>query len=80
MADYLAVGDKDIDGTPALERTAQSIIERVRIQAYQVYIAEASQRYEHEGGKTRGFAIKMGEWIEKGVKKVDKKFGESVTR
>ena len=67
-------------GNAALERTSQSIIERIRIQAYKVYIGEASSRYELEGGKTRGFAIKMGEWIEKGVKRVDKKFGEPVTK
>lgn len=79
VSDYLALGDKDTSGHPALERTAQSIVERIRIQAYKVYIGEASQRYELEGGKTRGFAIRMGEWIEKGVKRVDKKFGEPVT-
>jgi hypothetical protein len=50
----------------------------VRIQAYKVYIGEASEQYEHEGGKTRAFAMAMGEWIEKGVKRVNKKFGEPV--
>lgn len=77
--DYLALGTKDTGSNPGLARTAQSIIERIRIQAYKVYINEASDRYEHEGGKTRSFAVAMGEWIEKGVKRVNKKFPEGVT-
>lgn len=92
VSDYLSVGPQDTSeheststngiagGNAAMKRTEQSIIERIRIQAYQVYIAEASERYEHEGGKTRGFALRMGEWIEKGVKKVDRRFEERVTR
>lgn len=78
VTDYLSLGRKDTEHA-ALARTAQSIIERIRIQAYKVYIGEASDRYEHEGGKTRSFAMAMGEWIEKGVKRAHKKFPEPIT-
>lgn len=76
VTDYLTLADSDTTKHPSLNRAAQSIIERIRIQAYKLYIAEASERYEHEGGKTRGFARVMGEWIEKGVKRLMKKFKE----
>lgn len=76
MTDYLGLADSDVAKHPSLDRAAKSIIERVRIQAYKLYIGEASERYEHEGGKTRAFAMAMGEWIEKGAKKLMKKFKE----
>lgn len=76
VTDYLSLADTDTTKHPSLNRTAQSIVERIRIQAYKLYIGEASERYEHEGGKTRSFAMAMGEWIEKGAKKLIKKFKE----
>lgn len=74
--DYLNLADTDVTKHPSMDRAAKSIVERIRIQAYRVYIGEASERYELEGGKTRGFALAMGEWLEKGAKKLIKKFGE----
>ena len=74
VTDYLSLADTDVAKHTSLDRAAKSIVERVRIQAYKLYIGEASERYEHEGGKTRGFALAMGEWIEKGAKKLMKKY------
>lgn len=76
VGDYLSLADTDVGRHPSMDRAAKSIVERVRIQAYRVYIGEASERFEHEGGKTRGFALLMGEWIEKGAKRLMKKFKE----
>lgn len=71
--------DVDDYGHPSLQRTQRSIVDRLRQQAYSNYIEEASERYSHEGGKNRAFAMSLASWIESGAKKLDKWFQEPVT-
>jgi hypothetical protein len=78
VTDYLSLAATDGSEHPLLDRAVKSIIERIRIQAYKMYINEASERYAHEGGKTKAFALVMGEWIEKGAKKLMKRFREPI--
>lgn len=67
------------DDHPSFQRTQRAICDRLRQQAYAHYIDEASERYSHEGGKSRQFALALATWIEKGGKRVDKLFPNPIT-
>lgn len=77
VSDWLALDAQDVSH-PSLQRAATSIVERARVQAYKSYINEASERFEFEGGKTRGFAMAMAGWVESQAKKLNKKFMEPI--
>jgi hypothetical protein len=75
---WVSLGVEDTDH-PALQRTQRAICDRLRQHAYANYIEEASERYAHEGGKNRAFAMELASWIESSAKRLDKWFQEPVT-
>ena len=75
---WVSLGVEETDH-PALQRAQRAICDRLRQQAYTNYIEEASERYAHEGGKNRAFAMELASWIESGAKRLDKSFPEPVT-
>jgi hypothetical protein len=78
--DWLSIDPQDNDD-PEVEALARSIAEGIRVQAFESYIADASERIHHEGGnKTRGFAVGMASWIESQTKKLSKRFPQPITR
>lgn len=64
---------------PVFQRTQRAICDRLRQQAYAYYIEEASERYSHEGGKNREFAMALASWIESSAKRLDKMFPQPIT-
>ncbi|EIW68721.1 hypothetical protein TREMEDRAFT_39631, partial [Tremella mesenterica DSM 1558] len=77
VTDYLALESRDISHSE-LQRLSDKIIDGIRMQAYESYVAHATERIEHCGGKTKEFALAMAVWIEKEAKKLSKKFGDSL--
>ena len=77
VSDWLALDVQDAHQA-GMEQAAASIVERLRTQAFQSYIHEASDRLEHEGSKTKGFAMQLAAWIEREAKKLNKRFGEPI--
>ncbi|ORY22446.1 hypothetical protein BCR39DRAFT_473965 [Naematelia encephala] len=78
VSDWLALDYRDTSHS-TLSQLNTSIVERIRIQAYKSYIEEAGERLEREGSKTRAFAMDMAVWVEKEVKKLNKRFGDPIT-
>lgn len=78
VEDWLSLDAQDIQH-PDLKQIASPIVDGIKVQAYESYIAEASDRIEHEGGKTRTFAIQMATWIESQTKKLSKRFPEPIS-
>lgn len=76
--DWLSLDAQDIQH-PNLKQIAAPIVEGIKVQAYESYIAEASDRIEHEGGKNRAFAMQMATWIESQTKKLSKKYPEPIS-
>jgi hypothetical protein len=79
VEDWLSLDSQDIRH-PNLIQMAAPIIDGIRVQAFESYIAEASDRIDHEGGKNRAFALEMAIWIEKQTKKLSKKFPEPISK
>jgi len=79
VEDWLSLDSQEIRH-PDLIQMAAPIIDGIKVQAYESYIAEASDRIEHEGGKNRAFAINMAAWIERQTKKLSKKFPEPISK
>ncbi|TXT13456.1 hypothetical protein VHUM_00823 [Vanrija humicola] len=75
---WLTLNVDDVED-PSLQRVQRTICDRLRQQAYLNYINEASETYNHEGGKNRSFALALATWIESSAKKLDKWFPEPVT-
>ncbi len=78
VSDWLVLDIRDAS-LPALDATARNTLERVRAQAFQSYIQEASDRLEHEGSKTKAYVLGLAGWIEKEAKKLNKKFSDPIT-
>ena len=72
-SDWLAIEPQDIEDTD-LQRLAASITDRIRVQAYQMYIEESADRIGHEGMKNRAVAMAMAAWVGREAKRLDKKF------
>ncbi|KAL7421167.1 hypothetical protein Q5752_004052 [Cryptotrichosporon argae] len=51
---------------------------KLRQQAYEHYIREASERFAIEGGKSRAFALGLAGWIESSTKKLKKRFPDPI--
>jgi hypothetical protein len=79
VEDWLSLDSQEIRH-PDLLAMAEPIIDGIKVQAYESYIAEASDRIEHEGGKNRSFAMAMATWIESQTKKLSKKYPEPISK
>ena len=79
VSDWLALDVRDAKH-PSHDATEQSIADRIRAQAFQSYIQEASNRLEHEGSKNKAFALALAGWIEKEAKKLNKIFLDPITK
>jgi len=77
-SDWFVLDIRDTQN-PSLVTLERSIAERVRSQAFQSYIQEASDRLHHEGSKSLPFAMGLAVWIEKEAKKLSKKFADPIT-
>lgn len=80
VEDWFSIEPSENDD-PDFGLLATSIAEGIRVQAFESYIADASERIHHEGGtKTRGFAVGMASWIESQTKRLSKRFGQPITK
>ena len=77
VTDFLALDLRDA-AHPDIARLSDAIADRIRMQAYEAYIAEATEKIDLEGSKTKGFAMLMASWIETQTKKLARKFGEPI--
>ncbi|WVR04402.1 hypothetical protein IAU60_001404 [Kwoniella sp. DSM 27419] len=78
VADYYSL---DLSGPLADQdlRISLNLAEQIRTQAFTSYIGQASDRLDCEGSKNRSFAMHMATWVEREAKKLDRKFGRSIT-
>lgn len=80
VSDWLVIGTQETTSTPAMAKITESIVSRIRSQAFESYISEAGEKMDlFEGGRqSKGFAMAMSAWVEKEAKKLNKKFGDPV--
>ncbi|WVW78775.1 hypothetical protein I302_100737 [Kwoniella bestiolae CBS 10118] len=78
VEDWCALGVPE-DQQRVLSDISAQIIDSIKSQAFNSYIDQASKSLDQEGSKTCAFALQLGTWIEKEIKRLDKKFGAAIT-
>ena len=70
---WLAIEPQDIEDAD-LQRLAASIVDRIRVQAYQRYIEESAERMELDVNQPQQRVLAMAAWVEREAKRLNKKF------